>query len=159
MARLSEYKNDYPDKLLQLMSDGRLDCEIFSELNLSKSTFYRYLKEYPEFKEAYEQGLPRCESWWVRRMREKWENGDEKGFKYCALIVNTKFGYRDNQSQGTTNNTQINIQGNMNVLQNNTKDELIDTVTTNFEFLMHNNILPEKISNDGSPELQKYNKE
>ena len=136
MARLSEYKPEYADILLECMSSGMLDCEIFAKLGIGKTTFYRYLKEYPDFKEAYEIGLPRCEAIWARKGIDRFDEGNDKGFKYYVLVMNTKFGYRENQSpQGVTNNTQINIQGNMTVLQDKSNKELLESIESDISFL------------------------
>jgi len=136
MARISEYKPEYADKLLDCMSKGMLDCQIFSELGIGKTTFYRYLKEYPDFKEAYDIGLPRCEAKWAEKGMQRFDERDDKGFKYYVLIMNTKFGYREQQgSQGVTNNTQINVQGSLNVLQDQSNKELVETIHSNLGFL------------------------
>jgi hypothetical protein len=136
MARTSEYKAEYPDILLDCMSKGMLDCEIFATLGVGKTTFYRYLKEYPDFKEAYELGLPRCEAVWARKGIDRFDEGNDKGFKYYVLVMNTKFGYRENQGpSGTTNNTQINIQGNMTVLQGKSNQELLESINSDISFL------------------------
>lgn len=149
MARLSEYKPEHAETLLRCLSEGMLDCEIYAELDICKNTFIRWRKEYDDFNQAYELGLPKCEAWWIREMKKKWQAGDDKGFKYCAIIVNTKFGYRDNQSQGgTVNNTQINVQGNMNVLDSKSTAELANLVSSNFEYLTDNNIINVKAIDD-----------
>jgi hypothetical protein len=142
MARISEYKPEFADKLLDCMSKGMLDCEIFTELGIGKTTFYRYLKEYPDFKEAYDVGLPRCEAIWARKAIDRFNERDDKGFKYYVLIMNTKFNYRENQgSTGVTNNTQINIQGNMNVLQDKSNQELVEAIQSDLSFLKEVNVL------------------
>jgi hypothetical protein len=133
------YNPDFhPDNLIERMTLGELDVQVYAAWQVSKKTFYKWLSEHEDFKEAYEIGLPACESWWLTEMKKKWQQGDEKGFKYCALIVNTKFGYRENQSPSVTNNTQINIQGNMNVLQEKSRAELIDFISSGLE---DNNII------------------
>lgn len=114
MSRTPEYKIEYNEKIIDLMTKGLLDCEIYAALDVSKASYYRWLNEYPDFKSAHEEGLPKCEAWWVTKMKEKWQQGDEKGFKYCKLIVDTKFGYREPQT-AVTNNT-LNITNNVGSL-------------------------------------------
>lgn len=151
MARISEYKEAFADILLECMEQGMLDCEIFSELGVCRTTFYRYLKEYPDFKEAYDLGLSKCEAWWVKSLRNNYLAGNDKGFKYAALIMNTKFGYRESQVQNAvTNNTQINIQGNMNVLEGKSTPELLDAIQNNMTFLRDNSVIDIKAIDDRS---------
>jgi hypothetical protein len=123
----------HPADLLDRMRKGELNVMVFAAWGISKKSFYRWIKDYPEMAEAYEQGESSCEAWWLSQMMEKWQAGDDKGFKYCALIVNTKFGYRENQSPSVTNNTQINVSGNFNVLQEKTRDELIEFINDGLE--------------------------
>src|SRR5687767_7641453 len=88
-----EYVQSHPQRLLELMELGKLDCQIFAEFKISKDTYWRWMKEEPEFKKAHELGKPRCEAWWVTKMVDCWQNGDDKGFKYCIAIMNNKFGW------------------------------------------------------------------
>lgn len=122
----SEYVPSYPERLLEMMAEGKLDCEIYAELGVCKDTFYVWLRTHSNFKTAHDLGMPRCEAWWTQRMRECWLRGDEKGFKYCIAIMNNKFGWgkEDAQMRG---NTQINI-GNVNVLNNQSEQELIQQI-------------------------------
>lgn len=140
-----DYANNHPAQLLKLMSEGKLDCEIFSELGIKKDTFYRWRRENEEFMNAFELGLPRCEAWWVSRMRQCWLNGDEKGFKYCIAIMNNKFGWgKDENTKSLVQNT-VNIQGNMNVIQQKSQEELIEMLTSDLQYLQSNNVLPKTL--------------
>lgn len=123
----------HPEDLLSRMYQGELDVEIYAAWKISKKTFYKWLQDHEDFKEAYEQGLPACEAWWVKEMKNKWQNGDDKGFKYCALIVNTKFNYRENQQQGSVTNNTINVQGNMNIIQDKSRPELLEFIKNKLE--------------------------
>jgi hypothetical protein len=106
----------HPERLLELMSKGLLDCEIYSCFDVSDTTFRRWRKDYPEFNEAYEKGLPKVESELViKPLRKMIEEGHDKGYKPLAHIARNKFGH-DQTSAQTVNNTQINIKQ-MNVLQ------------------------------------------
>lgn len=107
----------HPKKLLELMSIGKLDCEIFTELDISKTTFYRWIREYPDFKEAYEKGLPKCETESIiKPLKKMIETKNEKGYKALAHLARNKFGH-DQSDNKTINNTQINI-NQMNVVKN-----------------------------------------
>ncbi len=128
----------HPKDLVKRMSKGQLNVQVFKVWGISKKTFYKWIQEHPDLAEAYDQGETACEAWWLEQMVEKWQAGDEKGFKYCQLIVNTKFGYKDTQNSSVTNNTLINVSGNMNILQDKSREDLIDFIKDGLE---DNNII------------------
>lgn len=116
----SIYDDTYPQKLIDMMSEGMLNCEIFAAWDIHKDTFYQWMYDHPEFKEAYEIGKPKCEAWWVRNGRDGATKGG-KGFSYWVAIMNNKFGWvPGNKQPDSQTNTTINI-GNVNVLQNTTQ--------------------------------------
>jgi hypothetical protein len=128
----------HPGNLIALMTEGALDCEIYAQWNISKMSFYRWLNEHEELKEAHEIGLSKCEAWWTKRMRERFEAGDDKGFKYCIAIMNNKFGWeKGSKSDGNTTNININ---NMNVLENKSRDSLLEYISA--KLLLHKDVLP-----------------
>ena len=140
LGRPFTYNKDFhPNDLIELMKKGALDCEIYAEWNISKMSFYRWLNEHEELKEAHEIGLSKCEAWWTKRMRERFEAGDDKGFKYCIAIMNNKFAWeKGSKSDGNTTNININ---NMNVLENKSRDSLLEYIQA--KLLLHKDLLPE----------------
>lgn len=122
-----KYKEEYVTELLDLMSEGLLDCEIYAQWSITKETFYTWLREKSDLKEAYDQGIQICEAWWVGQMRRCFLERDDKGFKYCIAIMNNKFGWEkgSKQSDQTVTNVTINQ---MNVLQNKSRTNLIDFI-------------------------------
>ena len=130
VGRPCKYDPSYCEKLIDLMANGALDCECFAYWNVNKSTFYDWINKYPDFREAHEQGLPKCEAWWID-WGKKGMRGEVKGFSFNAWIafMNNKFKWAKNamqdQQSTTTNNISIN---NMNVLQHKSAAELIDVI-------------------------------
>jgi hypothetical protein len=124
----------HPNDLLEQMKLGKLNIQVIAEWGISKKTFYSWLNEHEELKEAYNQGEVACEAWWVDHIKEDYVNGRDKGYKYCNLIMNTKFGYKENQnSSSVTNNTLINVHGNINNIQEKSRDELIEFIKSGLE--------------------------
>ena len=142
------YNSSHPERLLELMGEGKLDCEIYAILGLKKDTFYRWRREYPAFESAFQLGLPRCEAWYVKKCRECWERGDDKGFKYFIGIMNNKFGWGKEERYSSVTQNTINIQGNMNVIQQKSQEELIELIQNNTEYLQLNNVLPKTIEGE-----------
>jgi len=130
-GRPPKYKKEYVDELSGLMEQGMLDYEIFAKWDVSHETFIAWRKKYPELQEAYKIGLVKCEAWWTRQMRKKFEEGDDRGYKYCAYLVSTKFGWgREDKTPAVTNNTQINVSGNINLLEGKSINELLQLAQT-----------------------------
>lgn len=129
-GRPSVYKDTYPDELVDLMALGRLDVQIYAKWDVSKDTFYRWLNEKPELREAHNRGLAKCEAWYICKAQEALEAGDDKGFKYFISLMNNKFGW-EKGSKGEGNTTTNNIQiGSMNVLQQKSRTDLLDYIKT-----------------------------
>lgn len=109
-GRPTDYKDTYPDELITKMADGLFDYEIYADWNISKDTFYRWLREYPMLKESYDIGMAKNLKWWTTSGKERYLKSDEKGFKYWIAIMNNKHGWgKDEITKSITHNTQINI--------------------------------------------------
>lgn len=124
-GRPTVYKDTMPTELIRMMAQGMLDCEIYAEWSISKETFYVWLREKPEFKEAYDIGLPKCEAWWTAYGRQAMIDGNDKGFKHWIAVMNNKHKWAGDRSNAPTNNIQI---GNINVLNNKSDQELIEFI-------------------------------
>lgn len=119
-----EYEASHPERLIALMEQGYLDCEICADFNISARTYYRWLHDHPTFRQAHELGLPKCEAWHIRFAKAQMINKEDKGFKWWIGIMNNKFGYKEKEVNNhiqITNNT-------MNVLQDKSRDELLALV-------------------------------
>jgi hypothetical protein len=131
-GRPSTYNPESIDLMRQLLKQGALDCEICTALHISRATFYRWLNEYEDFKQAHEEGLEECEAWWTGKARECFLSRDDKGFKYFISTMNNKFGWEKGSKGQDTTSTTINI-GNMNVLQQKSRTELLDYIHASIE--------------------------
>jgi hypothetical protein len=110
---MSKYKKSYCKKLLDLMAIGKINTEVCAQWKISEKTFYEWIDQHTDFKEAYEVGLASCESDWIKRGMEYMEQGDMRKYKFFELLVKRKFPKWREKDPTVTNNTQINI-GNMN---------------------------------------------
>jgi len=133
--------NWHPQDLITRMSQGQFNCEIFSAWHISEATFYRWRNEHPELEEAYQQGLPACEAWWINNKFKPMVDGKLEGrhsFNATMALANAKFKYRHNETQqgnSTTNNITV------NVLSQKTQHELEEKIRENLKFLSQNNII------------------
>lgn len=113
----------HANELVTLMEQGYLDVQVYAKWGITKVTFYEWKRSHPEFAEAHEIGMPKCEAFYIRKAQERLEAGDDAGFKYFIAIVNNKFGWG---KEGSSSNT-INI-NNMNVFKDQSRDELLEYV-------------------------------
>ncbi len=73
----SKYKEDFPERAREYASQGLIDKEIAAKLGVSHMTFYRYVKEHDDFREAVEEGKKPAD---VEVEQALWKRAT--GFKY-----------------------------------------------------------------------------
>lgn len=131
MGAPTKYKDTYPEELIKLMSEGKLNCQVFSAWGIHKDTFYQWMYDHPELKEAYEIGKPQCESWWIDWGMKGMQGLVPKfNFNTWVAFMNNKFGWvPGNKQPGEATNQTINI-GNLNVLQNQNNTQLLEYIKT-----------------------------
>lgn len=83
---------------------------------LSKDTFYRWLREYPEFNEAYESAKIASQAFYEEVLLAG-ALGKIKGYNFnsIAMVMNNKFGEEYKRS-ATGSNTEINV-GSINSIE------------------------------------------
>lgn len=137
----TSYLSSHPEQLLAFMKAGHLDYEIYAAFNICKDTFYEWLRTHADFKKAYDIGLCHCQAFYLRHAREAMLRGDDNGSKHFIMIMNNKFGWGKDENNKVTNNTQINIQGNMQVLNSKSPTELLELLKSNINYLKTNNVI------------------
>lgn len=141
-----EFNLSHAQALLELLSRGVLNTGCMAELGLKKDTFYRWIREHEDFKDAYEIGRPRCETYWSNQLQQMTLERDDKGAKACIMILNNNFGWgKDDLARGNVTQNNINIHGNMNVIDQKSQTELLEMFKGNLAYLEVNNLLPETI--------------
>ncbi len=118
----TKYKASLCKDLVNMMAAGKKDCQIFAEWGLGRATFYKWLREIPEFKEAHDIGLELAEKWWEDEGKRLMLSGDSKAFNFWIAFMNRKFGWSKNNTNSESQ-TQINI-NNMNVLNTKSTEDL-----------------------------------
>ncbi len=65
IGRPSNYVPGYAQRLTEAMESGKVTIAmVCRDLGISRPTFYRYLDENEDFKEAYDRGKVSAEAWW-----------------------------------------------------------------------------------------------
>lgn len=116
-GRPSKYDASKVEEIQKLMAAGRSNAQICAEWKISERTFYRWLEDKKEFKEAYEEALPQCQAYW-ESMGEAGMLGQIKRFNptlYLAFMNNKFNGWAREKKEEVS--TQINIDT-LQVLQN-----------------------------------------
>lgn len=139
-GRPTLYRDTMPQEMLEMMSNGAKDAWIYAKWGICKDTFYRWLKEYPELKNAHDKGMPLCEVWWEQKGMEMMERGDNKAFNYWIAFMNRKFGWSKGQGGDTQQTININQ---MTVFNQQTREELLDFIKTKMEDPTIIDVIPE----------------
>jgi len=95
-GRPSDYKEEYCETVIELMSEGASKAEVCLELNCSFQTFLTWQAKHSEFLEAVKRGLHLSKGMW-EKMGRKAAFGQVEGFNATAWIFNMKnrFGKMD----------------------------------------------------------------
>ncbi len=96
-GRKSKYYPGMADILLEKMTDGLSFEACCGFLEISKETGYKYIKAYPEFREARELGETRGQLFWEKAaISGMWSDKDSK-FNSTVFIfmMKNRFNWRD----------------------------------------------------------------
>ena len=124
IIRKCKYRTfESPEELVKYMAKGLSNLEIAAKFDIAEKTFYEWLKNYPEFQEAYDKGDPKRFAFLMQKGDQIFlEEKNDKGYKHWQNKVNYMYkNYRPEPDRsGTTNNIQI---GNINMLEYKDKSE------------------------------------
>lgn len=65
-----EFKPTHCTQIIDMMSRGRGPQSFSSANNIGKTTFYQWVKDYPEFKLAYNIGKQKCDAYMLELLHE-----------------------------------------------------------------------------------------
>lgn len=130
----TEYKPEHCATVYKFMSAGLSKTQAMAQLGVARSTFYKWEKDHPEFKEAVDRGQvqfdAKHEELGVHGMLKTMDI--EYQFWRDLAKYRHEGRYSDKPVGGTTNNTQINID-NMNVLNEQSNEELLIYIKNKLE--------------------------
>ena len=87
----------------QMAADGHGQYGICKAIPITFPTWQRWLKDYPEVKEAWRRGLATEEHFLVSKLREQ----AEKQAVPCIFLLKAKHGYQEGQAPQTDQRVQI----------------------------------------------------
>jgi hypothetical protein len=85
------YKDDYPERLINILKQGNTLVAFCAEVMVSKKTLYDWLDIHPKFKEAYELGMALSEQYWIKMGEDNVDNPDFN-YNHYAFQLGSRFG-------------------------------------------------------------------
>jgi len=95
VGRPTKYSKAMAERLPDMFKSGEDVIEVCVELGISKDTFYRWVKEHPEFSDAYEKGKEFSEAWWNRLIRGGAMGRIKVQPATLIFCMKNKFGWKD----------------------------------------------------------------
>ena len=93
-GRPSEYDPEMCEKVASMGHEGEGVVDVCVELGIVKDTFYRWVKEKPDFSDAVNHYRRNSQQWWERIGRNA-VIGQVDGFNATAWIFNMKNRFKD----------------------------------------------------------------
>ena len=92
-GRPTDYQEHYPELLLQRMGRDGLSATRFSaELEVSKETFYQWVKKYPDFSDSFQRAKNMCEAFWEKEVLNLW-TAEKVNTPLVKLYMANRFGW------------------------------------------------------------------
>ena len=113
------------------MAAGLSDTEVMAQWGVSRSTFYRWIREMPELKEAHDIGKVMFDAIHEDLGRQGMLKQADIDYQFWRDLGKFRHGWAERPT-ATTSNTQINIDT-MNVLNEHTNEELTAYIKTQLE--------------------------
>lgn len=114
------------------MSAGFSETQTIAALGKSRSTFYRWKKEHPEFAEAVDKGAVQFDAKHEELGIQGMMKTMDIDYQFWRDLGKYRNGWTDKTANGVTNNTQINIDQ-MNVLNEQSNEELLIFIKSQME--------------------------
>lgn len=103
----TKYKSKHCVDIYKQMAAGLSDTEVMAKWGISRSTFYRWKKEHPEFEEAHGQGKVQFDANHEKLGMEGMLGTKEVDYQFWRDLGKFRHGWTE--KTGNTTNTQINI--------------------------------------------------
>ena len=95
MATPNKYKKKFAKQLPDMFKNGESVAEVCMELGIPRQTFYYWVNNYDDFKEAYETGKMYSEAWWTKLGRAGALGKTKIQPTVWIFNMKNKFGWRD----------------------------------------------------------------
>ncbi len=106
MGRPTKYKEEFCERVPEIMRDGASIEEVAVELGVALSTLYLWREKHPEFSEAIKRGEAVSRAWWIKRGRINLENRDFNSTLWYMNMKN-RHGWADKVEKKEKRNITI----------------------------------------------------
>lgn len=89
VGRPPKYKEEYNQKIIDVMREGSSKVQFCAEIEISYQTFLNWQQQYPEFLESVKRAELLCQAWWESKS-QKAIFGQVEGFNATGYIFNMK---------------------------------------------------------------------
>lgn len=142
MARPATLYQDWMPEELEKLRHSMTITQVCSKWGMNRDSYYRFIKEHPEFEEAHKMGQVHFQAFVEGRLLQISQDGEVAPgqFKGIAMILNNhaKEEYGQGERAG---GTQINIQNNITNINNQTAGELEELLKKKLTYLKNNNVI------------------
>lgn len=106
MGRPTIYKEEYCEKVIELLKEGASIEEIGLELDCGYTTVYEWMDRHENFAQAIKRGRESSKGWWLKQGRVALR---ENGFNSTLWYMNMKnrFGWADKQESLNQHNVNV----------------------------------------------------
>jgi hypothetical protein len=64
MGTPNKYKSEYCEKAEEILSKGKSLAAVCAHISIGRSTLYEWRDNHPEFREAVNRGMQKCQAFW-----------------------------------------------------------------------------------------------
>lgn len=127
---VTKYSPNLCVDLTKEMAAGKSDTEVMAKWGVSRGTFYKWKREFPEFQDAHDIGKVMFDSIHEGLGVQAMHKAIDLDYNYWKDLGKFRHGWTDKTSAGTTNTINIDT---MNVLNNQTNEELLCFIKSQLE--------------------------
>lgn len=93
-GRPTLYREEYCDKLIAAMYEGKSVERFCRDIRVCKDTFYEWVKKHTLFADAFKLGRTDCEAYWEEWLVNRLESKDVNS-NLVKLFMTNRFGWGD----------------------------------------------------------------
>ena len=106
MTRAAKYRPEFCDKAVMILENGKSLAAVCAALDISRTTLYEWRDSNPDFSEAIERGLQKCQAYW-EEMGHDGAAGDNENFCATPWIFTMKNRFRDDYAEDKADNKTV----------------------------------------------------
>ena len=108
MKTLEDLPSNWKEIIINIGKEGGINVHVQNALGLNRYQFDKFLHNFPEFEQTFEEFRRLSEEWWVNKAMEAFDGGKSKMFNQhlWAFIMKNRFSYhwKDKTEMDVTSN-------------------------------------------------------